>query len=315
MGAVEIGAGHIYRERIGGAAPLFLGSLAEPERASIVLLGAPFDGTTSFVPGTRFGPARVREASIGLESYSPALDRTLEEAGLADVGDLELPFGNVSAALERIEGACRAVVAMGAKPFLVGGEHLVTLPAVRACHSRFKDLAVVQFDAHADLRDQYLGEHDSHATVMRRVAEVVGAENLYQIGIRSGTREEFAFGRAFSAVFTEDVEAGAARAAEELAGRPVYLTVDIDVVDPGFAPGTGTPEPGGCRPQELLAALWRLRDLDVVGFDVVEVNPLVDTGFVTSLLAAKVVREAAIMFGAGDREDVDGKEEDEAFGR
>ncbi len=188
MGAVEIGAGHIYRERIGGAAPLFLGSLAEPERASIVLLGAPFDGTTSFVPGTRFGPARVREASIGLESYSPALDRTLEEAGLADVGDLELPFGNVSAALERIEGACRAVVAMGAKPFLVGGEHLVTLPAVRACHSRFKDLAVVQFDAHADLRDQYLGEHDSHATVMRRVAEVVGAKNLYQIGIRSGTR-------------------------------------------------------------------------------------------------------------------------------
>jgi len=280
-----------------------------------MLFGAPFDGTTSFVPGTRFGPARVREASVGIETYSPVLDRSLEEARLADLGDLELPIGNTSAALEMIEAACRSILAAGAKPMMVGGEHLVTLPAVRACHSRHRGLAVVQFDAHADLREEYMGEHDSHATVMRRVAEVIGADSLFQIGIRSGTREEFAFGRAFSAVFTADLEEGVEQVREALAGRPVYITVDIDVVDPGFAPGTGTPEPGGCRPQELLEALWRLRDLNVVGFDVVEVNPLVDTGFVTSLLAAKIVREAALMYGGSAGEEDDRGEEEEAFGR
>lgn len=279
-----------------------------------MLFGAPFDGTTSFVPGTRFGPARIREVSAGIETYSPDLDRSLEEAKLADLGDLELPFGNTSAALEIIEAACRSILAAGAKPFMLGGEHLVTLPAVRACHSFYRELAVIQFDAHADLRDEYMGEHDSHATVMRRVAEVTGAENLYQIGIRSGTREEFAFGRAFSAVFTDDLRSGAEAAKRELAGRPVYITVDIDVVDPGFAPGTGTPEPGGCRPQELFEALRRLRGLNVVGFDVVEVNPLVDSGFVTSLLAAKLVREAAIMFSHREVDERDPLEEEEAFG-
>lgn len=309
MGEIEIGSHVGHRRLIGGTTPLFLGSLAEPDEASLMLFGAPFDGTTSFTPGTRFGPARVREASVGIETYSPMLDRSLEEARLADVGDLELPFGNASAALEMIEAACRSIIAAGAKPFMIGGEHLVTLPAVRACQSRHRDLAVVQFDAHADLREDYMGEHDSHATVMRRVGEVIGAGNLYQLGIRSGTRDEFVFGRAYSAVFTADVVNGARQASEALSGRPVYITVDIDVVDPGFAPGTGTPEPGGCRPQELFEALWELRSLNVVGFDVVEVNPLVDTGFVTSLLAAKVLREAAIMFGGGEAEDGSGEEE------
>lgn len=266
-----------------------------------MLVGAPFDGTTSFVPGTRFGPTRIREVSVGLETYSPALDRSLDDVRMADLGDLELPFGNTTAALEMIEASCRSIVEAGAKPFLLGGEHLVTLPAVRACHSRYPGLAVVQFDAHADLRDEYMGEHDSHATVMRRIGEVIGSDNVYQLGIRSGTREEFAFGRAFSAVFQQELADGVRRVREELAGRPVYVTVDIDVVDPGFAPGTGTPEPGGCRPDELLRALWDLEGLHVVGFDVVEVNPLVDSGVVTSILAAKIVREAALLFGFEDR--------------
>lgn len=265
-----------------------------------MLIGAPFDGTTSFVPGTRFGPARIREVSVGLETYSPALDRSLDDVRMADLGDLELPYGNVAAALEMIEAACRSIVEAGAKPFLLGGEHLVTLPAVRACHSWYKDLAVVQFDAHADLREEYMGEHDSHATVMRRIGEVIGSDNVYQLGIRSGTREEFAYGRAFSPVFQEELASGVRRVNEELVGRPVYVTVDIDVVDPGFAPGTGTPEPGGCRPQELFQALWALEGLRVVGFDVVEVNPLVDAGVVTSILAAKLIREAAILFGSDE---------------
>lgn len=284
----------------GNAAGRFLQSAPYTGGAAAVLIGAPFDGTTSFVPGTRFGPARIREASLGIEDYSPALDASLDEVFLADGGDLELPFGNAAEALEMIEAACRRVIGAGGLPFLLGGEHLVTVPAVRACHSRYRDLAVIQFDAHADLRDEYLGEQDSHATAMRRAGEVVGFESLFQLGIRSGTRAEFAFGRARCGLFEGDVVKGARRAAELLEdGRPVYITVDIDVVDPGFAPGTGTPEPGGCRPQELFEALYALRSLNVVGFDVVEVNPLTDTGFVTSLLGAKLVREAALLFGPG----------------
>lgn len=302
-GESEIAADFLaHRGAWRGNAPHFLGSLADPDEASLVLVGAPFDGTTSFLPGTRMAPNRIREASVGLETYSPFLDRSLEEIRLADLGDLELPFGNVSEALEMIEAACRSIVDRGTKLILLGGEHLVTLPAVRACHSGYPDLAVVQFDAHADLRADYMGEHDSHATVMRRIGEVVGSDSIFQLGIRSGTREEFAYGRAFSGIFQEDLATGVRKTRELLGERPVYVTVDIDVVDPGFAPGTGTPEPGGCRPQELFQALWALEGLNIVGFDVVEVNPLVDSGVVTSILAAKIVREAAILMGASDEE-------------
>lgn len=274
----------------------FLGSGASASDAVALILGAPFDGTTSFTPGTRFGPNRIREASIGLETYSPALDRSLEHVPICDLGDLELPFGDVPEALEQIEGALRSLMATGAFPVLLGGEHLVTLPAVRACHSLHRDLAVVQLDAHADLRDAYLGQEDSHATVMRRSGEVVGPDSVFQIGIRSGTREEFAFGRARSGGFVQDVLEGARSAAERLRDRPVYLTIDIDVVDPAFAPGTGTPEPGGCSSSELLEAMSELLELNVVAMDVVEVNPMVDIGFTTSILGAKVVREGILMF-------------------
>ena len=274
----------------------FLASGATEHKAAAIILGAPFDGTTSFQPGTRFGPNKIREASIGLETYSPALDRSLEHVAICDLGDLELPFGDVPEALEMIEGALRQVLAGGAFAVLLGGEHLVTLPAVRACQSVYRDLAVVQFDAHADLREEYLGQEDSHATVMRRAGEVVGPDSVFQVGIRSGTREEFAFGRARSGAFVQDVLEGARTVAERLGDRPVYLTVDIDVVDPAFAPGTGTPEPGGCTSAELLEALAELVDLNVVAMDVVEVNPMVDVGFTTSILAAKVVREGILMY-------------------
>ena len=274
----------------------FLGSGAARSEAEVLILGAPFDGTTSFQPGTRFGPNRIREASIGLETYSPALDKSLEHVAICDLGDLELPFGDVPEALEQIEGAFRAIISTGAFPVLLGGEHLVTLPAVRACQSVHRDLAIVQFDAHADLRTDYLGLEDSHATVMRRSGEVVGPDSIFQIGIRSGTREEFAFGRARSGAFVQNVLEGARSVAERLGDRPVYLTIDIDVVDPGFAPGTGTPEPGGCSSAELLEALVELAELNVIAMDVVEVNPMVDSGVTTSILAAKVVREGILLF-------------------
>lgn len=276
----------------------FMGSLASVDEASSLLFGAPFDGTTSFMPGTRLGPNRIREASHGLEMYSPLQDRSLDEVALVDLGDIELPFGNVSEALERIEAVSREVFSLDKSLVMLGGEHLVSLPVIRACHAHYDDLAVIQFDAHADLRDQYLGEHDSHATVMRRVGEIVGPDSLYQIGIRSGTQEEYAFGRAYSARFTEDLAEGVDWATKELAGRPVYVTIDIDVIDPGFAPGTGTPEPGGLRPQDLFAAIVDLSKLNVVAFDVVEVNPLADPYWTTPMLGAKIVREGLLAFFA-----------------
>lgn len=285
-----------------GVGAEFLGSLADVDEASSVLIGVPFDGTTSFAPGTRFGPNRMREASQNLETYSPRQDRALEEIAFVDLGDVALPFGNVTEALERVEAVSRHILAGGKRLAVMGGEHLITLPVVRACAASFKQLAVIQFDAHADLRDHYEGEHDSHATVMRRVGEVVGPESIFQIGIRSGTRDEYAFGRAHSGAFTEDLRTGVERALQELKDRPVYVSVDIDVVDPGYAPGTGTPEPGGCRPHELLEALLRLAVLDIVAFDVVEVNPLVDLHWTTSVLGAKVVREGLLAYFA-DEED------------
>lgn len=279
-----------------GSLVRFLGSLDRPDEASLLLIGAPFDGTSSFLPGSRFGPARIREASDGLESYSPLLDRALEEAALADGGDLSLPIGNVPEALERIEAACRDAVLRGLIPVVLGGEHLVSLPAVRACAARYRDLAVIHFDAHADLRHEYLGEHDSHATVMRRVGDVIGSESIFHVGIRSGTQEEINYGRAFSAGLDAELLSGARKAARAFRGRPVYISIDIDVVDPGFAPGTGTPEPGGCTPNDLFRAIYALADLDVVGIDVVEVNPLAEPGITTAILGAKVVREAVLTF-------------------
>lgn len=282
----------------------FLAAGDDPN-ATVVLLGAPLDVTTSFRPGTRFGPARIRSVSDGLEEYSPLQGRELGDVPFFDAGDVDLAPGNVSASLEAIETAVADVVGSGRLPVVLGGEHLLTLAAVRGVARHFPDVAVIQFDAHADLRDDYLGESLSHATVMRRVAEIVGPHSVYQLGIRSGTKAEFQFGGTHTQF--HPLPAGgtlsdiAAKVADAVGDRPVYLTVDIDVVDPGYAPGTGTPEPGGVSPADLLQALHHLRGLRVVGMDIVEVCPPVDTSDITSLLAAKIVRESIICFGSAFR--------------
>ena len=278
----------------------FLAATRPLAEARWVLLGAPLDLTVSYRPGSRFAPARIREVSQALETYSPELDRDLEEVGLHDAGDLDLPPGNLEGSLGRIEAAVGEVAAAQRAPLLLGGEHLITLPAVRALRARFPDLAVIQFDAHADLRDTYLEQRLSHATVMRRLAEVVGPGALFQVGIRSGVREEFAFAAATHLYpgFRYELVGAVREAKRHLRRRPVYVTVDIDVVDPGLAPGTGTPEPGGATPGELLRAVAQLAGLRVVGGDVVEVSPPYDAGDVTSLLAARLVREMILLFGS-----------------
>ncbi len=276
---------------------LFMGSLEDRERAKVVLLGAPMDFTVSFRPGTRLGPEQIRSVSAALEEYSYDLGRELGEVKFYDSGDLELPFGNVSKSLELIGEAVSEILRDNQIPFLLGGEHLVSYPAVEAVYRYYPDLVVLHFDAHADLRTDYLGESQSHATVMREVSQLIGGKNVYQFGIRSGTREEFAYAKENTNLFYKKVKEAVVQTAPTVKGRPLYLTIDIDVLDPAFAPGTGTPEPGGITSDELLESLYLLKDQQVVAVDLVEVSPFGDESWRTALTAAKIVRELLLLFG------------------
>lgn len=279
----------------------FLGFDASYDEAKWVLGGIPMDFTASFQAGSRFAPPRIREASYGLETYSPMQARDLLGRRLHDAGDLELPIGYVERSLQQIEAAAAALIADGKHLLALGGEHLVTLPLVRAAHRVWPDLVVVHWDAHGDLRDTYLGEPLSHATVLRRVAELLGDGRVYQFGIRSGTEEELLWGREHTHLFFDVVEEPLRRALPELAGRPVYLTIDVDVFDPAFMPGTGTPEPGGITPQEGFRALLALAGQHLVGADIVETMPAADPSLRSALLSAKLVRELALLVTEGER--------------
>jgi agmatinase len=272
----------------------FLESWDDYRNARIILLGVPLDITSSFRMGSREAPQAVRAASQGLEEYSPRLDRNLGECAVYDAGDLLLPPGNLQACLNRIGQACRFIADDGKIPFMLGGEHLVTLPAVQTMAEFFPGLAVLQFDAHADLRDDYLGESLSHATVLRRICEVVGDNNVYQFGIRSGTRDEFQYGHSHTHFYPFEAARTLRSCLPDLKERPVYVTLDIDILDPAYAPGTGTPEPGGIQPAEIFEVLTVLQELQVVGLDIVELAPAYDASGITAMLVAKMTREGLL---------------------
>lgn len=272
---------------------LAAGSEAGPARA--VLAGAPLDITTSYRPGTRFAPIAIRQASQALEEFSPRLQRSLVDVPFLDAGDLELPPQDVATSLDLIAAHIEQVVGQGLVPITLGGEHLVTWPVVRVMADRYPDLVVLQLDAHADLRAEYMGQELSHATVMHLVGEKIGWANLFQVGIRSATAEEWDLARKYTRFFPGNaLSRSVALVAEEIAGRPVYVSIDIDVVDPAAAPGTGTPEPGGPAAAELLEAIYHLCRLKVIGLDLVEVSPVAGPDDITALLAAKVLREALL---------------------
>lgn len=273
----------------------FMGSSLDLHQCDKVILGLPMDSTTSFRPGTRLAPFRIREISEGIEEYSTYLDRSLEELEFYDAGDVIIPYGNIHESLRRIEWVAEQLIGQGKRLYSLGGEHLVSLPVIRAYHRVFPDLAVIQLDAHADLREDYLGETLSHATVMRQVAELLDKGHLYQIGIRSGTREEMQYAAENTRMYFNQLP-DAQQIREALGKTPVYLSIDIDFLDPAFAPGTGTPEAGGFSSRELLQWLHGIRELKVVGFDLVEVSPPYDQGDNTSVLAAKLLREALLAF-------------------
>lgn len=270
----------------------FIGCDAEYESADIVLYGAPFDSTTSFRPGARFGPSAIRHESFGLETYSPYQKKDLCDYAVFDSGDMELCIGDSRLALEAIEERSLHILKDGKLPLLLGGEHLVTLSAVKAALSCYPDLHIIQFDAHADLRQNYLGATLSHASVMRRVYDLVGDGRIHQFAIRSGEREEFAFAKEHTDMHLFDFF-GLKELTDTLrnAGTPVYFTIDLDCLDPSVFPGTGTPEAGGVTFMQLLEAILLVSRTMVVGADINELAPMLDTSGVSTATACKVLRE------------------------
>ncbi len=273
----------------------FIGCESEFEESNLVLFGAPFDSTTSFRPGTRFASRTMRIESDGLETYSPYQDKDLEDAKVFDSGDLELPFGNVESSLNMIYEHTKNILDNNKIPVMVGGEHLVTYGTVKAVSEKYKDLYILHFDAHADLRDDYLGEKLSHATVMHRSVEMIDGD-LYQLGIRSGTKEEFEFSKENSRIDTCKFNFDKLdEYLEKLKGKNVYVSIDLDVLDPSIFPGTGTPEAGGVDFNTLLNAVLKLKDINIVGCDVNELSPSYDPSGVSTAVACKVLRELMLV--------------------
>lgn len=268
----------------------FIGCDAEYEDAALVIFGAPFDSTTSYRPGTRYGSSAIRHESFGLETYSPYQDEDLEDYRVFDCGDLELSFGSPQAALVDIEERTKEILQEDKLPLLIGGEHLVTLGAFRAVHEKYPEVNIIHFDAHADLREDYLGVKLSHACVMRRCYELVGDDRLHQFCIRSGTREEFQFAARHTRMHKFDFN-GLAETIKQLGDAPIYFTIDLDCLDPSAFPGTGTPEAGGVSFTELLQAMETVCRGNVVAADVNELSPLLDNSGASTALACKVVRE------------------------
>lgn len=273
---------------------VFIKSHPNFEESWVVLYGMPMDWTASYRPGSRFGPARIREVSIGLEEYSPYLDRELDEVKYFDAGDIPLPFGNPQRSLDLIEEFVKKVLKADKFPLGMGGEHLVSWPVMRAVYKKYPDLAIIHMDAHTDLREHYEGEELSHSTPIRKIAELIGPSNVYSFGIRSGMKEEFEWAKQNGMFISKfDVLEPLKEVLPRLAGRPVYVTIDIDVLDPAHAPGTGTVDAGGITSKELLASIHEIArsKVNVVGADLVEVAPIYDVSEQTANTASKLIRE------------------------
>lgn len=263
----------------------WMGQNEDYETSDVVMLGLPFDGTVSYRSGSRFAPEQIRLASWGLEDYSPRFDKHLQDVNFHDIGDLEFPLGNTYKSLDLIQKNVEEIYKDGKRVFGIGGEHLVTLPEVKAVSKFYKDLAIVHFDAHTDLREEYLGEEMSHSAVIRHISKIVGPQNLKQIGIRSGMKDEWEFMKQNNTLCNKYSDLDC------LKGKKIFVTVDLDCLDPSVMPGTGTPESGGMQFNELVGWFEYLKKFDIVGADVVELAPDYDASGVSTAVATKVIRE------------------------
>ena len=270
----------------------FIGCDADYNDARIVLFGAPFDSTTSYRPGTRFAPHAIRSESFGMETYSPWLDLDLEDISVFDSGDIELCIGSAQKALDQISERTSVILADGKIPFMIGGEHLVTLGAFREVFRKYPDVHIIHFDAHTDLRDQYLDVKLSHACVIRRCHDLTGDDRIHQFGIRSGERPEWQWARAGHTDLHPFSFDGLAETVNGLGNVPVYFTIDLDVMDPSVFPGTGTPEYGGVSFMQLTEAIYTVcNSCNIVGLDVNELCPPYDQTGASTAAACKIIRE------------------------
>jgi len=274
---------------------LFIGCDSDYEKSDVVIFGAPYDGTSSFRPGSRFAASRIRIDSYGLETYSPYLDSDLLTKHVHDAGDLDFVFGNRDLVLSNIKEFATKLIQDNKKPLMIGGEHLVTLPVVEAVHNKFNDLVILHFDAHTDLREDYMGEKFSHATVIKRVWELLGDNRIYQFGIRSGLKAEFDWAEAGHTNLNKFGYETLDQVVEIVGDKPVYVTIDLDILDPSIFPGTGTPEPGGISFTDMMTIIKKLSNLNIVGADVVELAPDYDSTGVSTAVASKIIREMLLI--------------------
>ncbi|MBC7218664.1 MAG: agmatinase [Hadesarchaea archaeon] len=269
------------------------------EKSQVVFLGAPVDTTSSYRPGYRFAPAKIREASANLETYvmSAGVD-VFEKINITDIGDIMVTPADLAITGARINNTVKKILADGKIPAIMGGEHTISYFAIKP----FDDVIVIHLDAHRDLRDDYLGDKLCHATVMRRVLDHLPANRLIQLGVRSCSKDEAEFAKkagilAYSVEEIIEEPTVIVSHVKEIAKKSkVYLSIDLDVLDPAFAPGVSTPEPGGLSTIDLLRILRELGKLDISGFDVVELVPPHDDG-TTSFVAARIIYELLAALG------------------
>lgn len=267
----------------------FIGANPNYNSSKIVMLGMPYDCTCSNRAGTRFGPQAARLESIGIETYSVYFDKDMEETLFYDAGDLEYPFGNAQKALNITENNVDCIYNDNKKLLGIGGEHLITLASVKSVLKKYDNVAVVQFDAHTDLREQYLGEELTHSGVMYRIAELIGYENIAQIGLRSGEKEEFDIVKKYQTLKTKKEEL------DKFKNKNIFLTIDLDVLDPSLMSGVGTPEAGGLSYKELMDWLMYLKDFNIVGADIMELAPDIDITKTSSATCCKLIREVLML--------------------
>ena len=273
----------------------YISANASFEKSRVVILGCPYDGSASFRPGARFGPSAIRRASWGIETFSPYFQKDLSQCSIHDMGDLELPLGEKKISLGLIRKAVGIIISEKKYPVLLGGDHLITLPIVEEILKTYPRLHLIHIDAHTDLRDDYLGESLSHSTVMKKVVDHLSERRLFQIGIRSGTEDEFKLARRMKSIVSLNT-ASLGSMVKRLRNQPVYITLDLDVIDPSLLPGVGAPEPGGITFQEFISLLKKLQTLNVIGFDIVELTPDYDPTQISSITAAVILREMILAF-------------------
>ena len=266
------------------------------EESSVVIFSSPMDATCSFRPGTRFAGPAIRQDSIGLEWYSPYFDMDLKNYNTCDIGDLDLPMGDVEKDLDEISRVTKLILDDNKKTMMIGGEHLVTLGTIREYIKKYPDLHIIHFDAHTDLREEFLGRELSHATVLRKCYDLLGDGRIYQFGIRSGDSSEFKWASEGHTHLRKFDLVGLDKCIEALKDKPVYITIDLDVLDPSIFPGTGTPEAGGITYKELQQAILDMKGLhNIVGADIVELSPHYDASGVSTAVACKVLREMVLL--------------------